>query len=81
VRPRHKQALENSQRLSREIHFRKRLSRRNQRCSVTDPIALGKLHLDGNQDKRRDLSRQAGAIDSSPPFTSKVYTHLPFVLE
>jgi hypothetical protein len=75
VRPRRKQALNNSQCLSRDIHFCKRLCRRNQRLSVTDLMALGKLRLDGNQNEGHDPSRQAGAMDSSPVYL-EVYTHL-----
>jgi len=74
VRPRREQALKNNQRFSQKVHFGKRLSRQNQRVSVTDLMALGKLHLDGNQDEGHELPRQAGAMDSQPS-ASRTHTH------
>lgn len=74
MRPRREQALKNNQRFSQKVHFGKRLSRQNQRVSVTDLMALGKLHLDGNQDEGHELPRQAGAMGSQPS-ASRTHTH------
>lgn len=49
----------------RKIHFRKRSSRRDQRLSVTDLMALGKLRPAGNQDEGHDTPEQAVAINQS----------------
>ena len=57
------------QRLSRDVHFCKRPSRRNQRLSVTDLMALGKLRLEGNQNEGHSHPRQ------------ERWTQAPFYLE
>lgn len=70
------QTLEGSQHFSRRIHFRKRSFRRDQRLSVTDLMAFGKLRPTGNQDEGHDDTKQAGATSQS-----SYYRHLIHMIE